>query len=96
MGDAAAARVTQAGLEVALVPCLSDNYCPVLHDPRPGGATLIRARAAAAAGKGAAGDGSDSGSESSSTDSRSTPRFLREDSSGDDTSSDDSSDVPEP
>jgi len=41
MGEAAAARHADNNVELALVPCLSDNYCPVLHDPRPGGATLI-------------------------------------------------------
>eukprot|EP01062_Namystynia_karyoxenos_P067709 TRINITY_DN61751_c0_g1_i1.p1 TRINITY_DN61751_c0_g1~~TRINITY_DN61751_c0_g1_i1.p1 ORF type:complete len:335 (+),score=86.35 TRINITY_DN61751_c0_g1_i1:76-1080(+) len=41
MGERATEKVEAKGFQVALVPCLSDNYCPILHDPRPGGATII-------------------------------------------------------
>eukprot|EP00756_Hemistasia_phaeocysticola_P049612 Hpha_TRINITY_DN24131_c0_g1::TRINITY_DN24131_c0_g1_i1::g.9860::m.9860/K01069/E3.1.2.6, gloB; hydroxyacylglutathione hydrolase len=41
MGEGAAARAFGGDVEMALVPCLSDNYCPVLHDRRPGGATVV-------------------------------------------------------
>eukprot|EP00927_Polykrikos_kofoidii_P023611 TRINITY_DN21695_c0_g1_i1.p1 TRINITY_DN21695_c0_g1~~TRINITY_DN21695_c0_g1_i1.p1 ORF type:complete len:394 (+),score=59.42 TRINITY_DN21695_c0_g1_i1:36-1184(+) len=40
MGDAAAARVGD-GAEVILVPCLGDNYAPVLHDAATGHTAVI-------------------------------------------------------
>jgi len=40
MGNKAAAKLPQIGLDVALVPCLSDNYCPIIHH-KLSGATII-------------------------------------------------------
>lgn len=40
MGEAAAAHVG-SGMEVVLVPCLSDNYAPVLHDPSTGATAVV-------------------------------------------------------
>eukprot|EP00420_Gonyaulax_spinifera_P006586 CAMPEP_0197923402 /NCGR_PEP_ID=MMETSP1439-20131203/93913_1 /TAXON_ID=66791 /ORGANISM="Gonyaulax spinifera, Strain CCMP409" /LENGTH=310 /DNA_ID=CAMNT_0043545767 /DNA_START=27 /DNA_END=959 /DNA_ORIENTATION=+ len=40
MGEAAAASVT-GGMQVILVPCLKDNYAPVLHDPASGATAVI-------------------------------------------------------
>ncbi|CAK0798587.1 unnamed protein product, partial [Prorocentrum cordatum] len=40
VGAAAAARVG-GGVEILLVPCLSDNYAPVLHDPATGATAVV-------------------------------------------------------
>jgi len=40
MGEAAAAGVT-GGMQVILVPCLKDNYAPVLHDATTGATAVI-------------------------------------------------------
>mmetsp|Transcript_104661 Transcript_104661/g.293320 ORF Transcript_104661/g.293320 Transcript_104661/m.293320 type:complete len:356 (+) Transcript_104661:91-1158(+) len=40
MGSAVAARVERSGIEVELVPCLDDNYCPIFHHPASG-TTLV-------------------------------------------------------
>lgn len=40
MGEAAAAQLG-GGIEVLLVPCLSDNYAPVLHDASTGATAVV-------------------------------------------------------
>jgi len=40
MGEAAAALVGD-GAEVILVPCLSDNYAPIIHDPATGATAVV-------------------------------------------------------
>jgi len=41
MGLAAAEKLQASGLELELVPCLSDNYCPVLHHSASGTTILM-------------------------------------------------------
>eukprot|EP00929_Paragymnodinium_shiwhaense_P088398 TRINITY_DN48717_c0_g1_i2.p1 TRINITY_DN48717_c0_g1~~TRINITY_DN48717_c0_g1_i2.p1 ORF type:complete len:396 (+),score=91.63 TRINITY_DN48717_c0_g1_i2:48-1190(+) len=42
MGSAAAEKALgAAGLEVELVPCLSDNYCPILHHKASGATAVV-------------------------------------------------------
>lgn len=40
MGAAAAAQIG-SGVEVVMVPCLSDNYAPILHDPATGATAVV-------------------------------------------------------
>jgi len=40
MGEAAAARIGP-GVEMLLVPCLSDNYAPIIHDPSTGATAVV-------------------------------------------------------
>lgn len=40
LGEAAAQHVT-GGMQIVLVPCLSDNYAPLLHDPTTGATAVV-------------------------------------------------------
>merc|ERR1711939_217702 len=40
LGEAAAQRIT-GNMQVALVPCLSDNYAPLLHDATTGATAVV-------------------------------------------------------